>query len=698
MKNNPFKSFIPKISRKSRENGGQDKKKRPDPGEDLIFGANASKKPSWEQTKYFYKVLPKKERIIAYAASVLLAASVVGLLGYAYFSNTEAMPENGGEYTEALVGYPEHINPILAQTNDVDMDLSRLIFSGLFKYNENQELVPDLVETYEMSEDQKEYSFKIREGVVWHDGEPLTADDVVFTISAIQDENFQSPLLPSLRGVGVEKVDDHNFKLFLKEPFAPFLSTLTFGIMPKHIWYDAYSVSAKNVLLTEYNIKPIGSGPYRFKKLVKDRDGNIKSFHLEKNENYFGRLPYIENLNFIFYPDMSAAVEAAGSKKAEGLAFVPYEDQEELHKMNRKLEFHSLRLPQYTALFFNQKEGDDNVLAYKAVREALAHAVPRKKIIEQVLGGNGEPIFAPILPGYVGYNPEIKKYDHDPKQAREILKEGGWTKKEGEEYRSRNDRILEFTVVTVDQPESIQALDMLKEEWEELGMKININTYSVEDIQAEIIKGRDYEALLFGEIVGTDPDPYPFWHSSQDEHPGLNLAIPYKRLKDVDQLLEEARVATEDEERAKKYYHFQNILADEIPAIFLYNPHYTYAVHKKVKGMESQYITTPSDRFAGIDRWYIKTDRKWKSKGGDEEEVDVVELPPENASPEASQDSTDSTDATATDVAATDAAENEEGTAVEEEEAKEEEETSAQEADPAVAGEETVEEETEEDN
>ena len=654
MKNNPFKSFIPK------KKEGEKK----DPAEDLIFGASDKKKPSWEQTKYFYKVLPKKEKIIAYVASILLIVGVVGILGYAYFSNTEAMAQNGGEYTEALVGYPEHINPILAQTNDVDMDLSRLIFSGLFKYNENQELVPDLIESYEISEDQQEYSFKIKEGVIWHDGEPLTADDIVFTIGAIQDENFQSPLLPSLRGVGVEKVDDYNFKMFLKEPFAPFLSTLTFGIMPKHIWFDAYSVSTKNVLLTEYNIKPIGSGPYQFKELVKDRDGNIKSFHLEKNKNYFGQLPYLENLNFIFYPDIISATDAAASKKVEGVAFVPFEMQEELHKRNRKLDYHYLRLPQYTAIFFNQKEGDDNVLAYKAVREAMAHGVPRKIIIEDVLGGNGEPIFAPILPGYVGYNEEIKKYDYDIKEAREILNEGGWTKKEGEEYRSRNDRVLEFTIVTVDQPEFIQTLDIMKQSWEDMGMKVNINIYSVEDVQSEVIKNRNYEALLFGEIVGTDPDPYPFWHSSQDEHPGLNLAIPYKRLKDVDQLLEEARVATDDEERAKKYYHFQNILADEIPAIFLYNPHYTYAVHKKIQGIESQYITIPSDRFAGIDNWYVKTNRKWKSKAKDEEEVDVVELPPEQAVPE--------DEAVATDAAATDTSETEE---VDEEAVKEEEET-----------------------
>ncbi|MBU0671327.1 hypothetical protein KKF29_04160, partial [Patescibacteria group bacterium] len=188
--------------------------------------------------------------------------------------------------------------------------------------------------------------------------------------------------------------------------------------------------------------------------------------------------------------------------------------------------------------------------------------------------------------------------------------------------------LLEFTIITVDQSEYLQTLEILKENWEEMGVQLNVDTYSVEDIQTEIIKDRKYEALLFGEIVGTDPDPYPFWHSSQTKHPGLNLAIPFKNLKDVDQLLEEARKTTDDEERAKKYYHFKNILAEELPAIFLYNPNYNYAVNKKIKGIASQYITVPSDRFAGIENWYTKTNRKWKSKE-EEKETEAVELPPE---------------------------------------------------------------------
>ena len=617
---------------------------------ELIFGVGKEgKKPSWEQSKYFLKLLDKKESSFVHAAITIFCIALIFLLGYAYIANTEAVAEQGGEYTEALVGYPEHINPVLAQTNDVDMDISRLVFSGLFKYNEKQELVTDIVDSYEISEDQKVYTFTIKQNVTWHDEEPLDIDDVIFTVQSIQDENFQSPLLPSLRGVVVEKLDDYKFSLTLKEPFAPFLSTLTFGILPKHIWYDAYAVSTQNVLLTEYNIKPIGSGPYQFASLVKDKAGNIKSYNLERNESYYGQAPNLDKISFIFYPDVISASEAAASKKVEGISFVPFESRDDLKKRNRKLEFRSLRLPQYTAIFFNQRKGDDNVLAYAAVREALVWGVDRERIISELLGGDGEPIYTPILPGYIGHNAEVEKYGFNINTGKQILKDGGWNIPAEEKYRKKDDQLLEFTIVTVSQPEYLQTLDILRENWEKMGIKVNIDTYDVEDIQTQIIKEREYEALLFGEIVGTDPDPYPFWHSSQTKHPGLNLAIPYKRIDDIDQLLEEARKTTDTEERRKKYFHFQNILADELPAIFLYNPNYNYAIHKKVKGIDSQYITIASDRFAGIENWYIKTDRKFKRKSEEAEEDNTVELPEEPESPDEGSNENENVNETETD-------------------------------------------------
>lgn len=579
-------------------------KKEIKPNANLVFGINKRRIPTWQQFKYLPQLWSKKEKTLAQICLALCLGGLIFILGAFYFLNTTAKPVSGGEYIEGLVGTPEYINPILAQANDVDLDLSRLIFSSLFVYNSQQELVPDLCTNYTLSEDQKTYTFFLRSDITWHDGEKLSADDVIFTIQAIQDKAYKSPLRSSLSGIAVKKLDDYSFSLVLNEPYAPFISSLTFGILPQHRWYD---LPPQNINLSEDNLKPIGSGMYKFTSLVKNKDGTLKSYQLIRNENYYGIKPYIEKLNFVFYADTFSAVEAAQNGKIDGLSFVPTESKQSLIDKNKDLKYYSLRLPQYTAIFFNQKHSD--ILAKDEVRQALIYGVDRERIIQDVLQGDGEVIYTPILPGYVGYNPEVEKYAFDIERGKQILEEAGWKMPEGETYRYKDDKLLEFTISTVEQTEYLQTLDILRENWAAMGIKVNINTYSVEDIQNQVIKPRAYEALLFGEIVGNDPDPYPFWHSSQMTSPGLALAIFYQ--KDVDNLIETARKTTDPEQRRLKYLNFQNILASELPAIFLFNPKYIYAVNKKIQGINSQYISMPSDRFAGIENWYIKTKRFW---------------------------------------------------------------------------------------
>ncbi|MFH0819030.1 MAG: ABC transporter substrate-binding protein [Patescibacteria group bacterium] len=576
----------------------------------MVFGIAKKKIPSWAQLKYVGHVLNFQERwIIDMCLGVIILASIF-MGAFLYFNNTELVPSLGGGYTEALVGYPERINPILAQTNDVDMDLSALIYSGLFSFNEKQELQPDLVSNYEISEDLKTYTFYLKQDVKWHDGENLMADDVIFTVNSIQDKLFQSPLESSLRGVQAEKISDYAFKLTLKEVFSPFLSTLTFGILPKHVWYDISQVTSQNIFLTEYNLQPIGSGPYMFDSLVKDKQGNIKSYQLTVFSDYYNNKPNIEKLNFIFYADMFSAMDALERKQVDGLFAVPIENKEDVLKKNRQVNINNLRLPQYTAIFFNQD--NSKVLKRPKVREALALGVDRDDIINQVLQGEGIPIYTPIIPGYLGYNTEVNKHDYNTDQAKQLLEDDGWKMVDGENYRQKDDMVLEFTISTVDQSEYLAALEELKNSWQAMGFKININTYAAQDIREQIINDRNYEALLFGEIMGTDPDPYAFWHSSQQEYPGLALAIFYQ--KDIDGLLEDARKTTDAEQRRLRYFHFQNVLAEEIPAIFLYSPNYTYVVNKKIQGIELENVPLPSGRFSEITNWYIKTERIRKSK------------------------------------------------------------------------------------
>lgn len=571
----------------------------------LVLGVARRKLPTSAQLRYINNLLSFKERIIVLVCSALFLAAVVYLGVYYHLSTTHVVPAHGGEYSEGLVGHPQYINPILSQTNDVDMDLSRLLFSGLFRRTKDQQLEKDLVTDYNISEDQLTYTFYIRRDAKWHDGQALTAADVLFTIQAIQDPNYQSPLESSLRGVQAEQVDDYTIKLTLKEPFAPFLSSLTFGILPQHIWFDAYKVSSQNITLSEYNVRPIGSGPFVFDSLVKESDGVMKSYHIVPFTDYYGQKPYLDKVSFYFYSDLDSAKTALQQKKVDGLGFITPEQKTALQKDGANLEYHRLQLPQYTAIFFNQRHSD--VLANDDVRQALVWGVDRNTIINDALSGEGEAIYTPILPGYLGYNAEVEKYGFDLEKGKQILEDAGWTIPEGEQYRKKGDQVLEFGIATVNQPEFLTTLQVLQANWEAMGVKVNVNVYEAADIQDQIIKERDYEALLFGAIIGSDPDPYAFWHSTQMDHPGLALAVFYQ--KNIDDLLETARQTSDEEQRRLKYFNFQNILAEELPAIFLYNPYYTYAMNTDVKGVSSQYITLPADRFADILNWHIKTDR-----------------------------------------------------------------------------------------
>lgn len=583
----------------------------------LVYKVAATKRlPTWIQWKYLPQILSSTERWILHVATILLIASVGIVSTRVYFSMTEVSPRAGGTYTEGLVGLPQHINPILAALSDVDADLTSIIYSGLFRYNERQELVPDLITNYVVSDDQLTYTFFLHSNVYWHDGEHFNADDILFTIATIQDPLSQSPLYSSLTGVQAKKIDDMSFSLTLPEPFAPFLSTLTFGILPQHLWYD---VPAQNLALTELNIRPIGTGAYKFSSLVKDRSGNIKSFDLVRYDEYHGQKSYIEELHFLFFSDMPTAIEALKTKKIEGLSFIPREEKGAVEKQNNDIDFLSLRIPQYTAIFFNQ--GKSEVLKDETVRKALQYGVDRDALIRDVLGGEGEAIYTPILPGYVGYNPEVEKLPYDIEEGKRLLDEAGWKipdvsadDSSGEVSafapREKDGVKLEFTIATVDRPEYMKTMELLQQEWQKMGVQVNIDRYSPQDIRSSVVKTRNYEALFFGQIVGTDPDPFPFWHSSQQEHPGLSLSI--FRDREIDKLLEEARKINNPDERRLKYLHFQNNIAQSNPAIFLYNPLYIYGMHKKMHNVQSQYISLPADRFAGITTWYIKTQRKFK--------------------------------------------------------------------------------------
>lgn len=570
---------------------------------------NKEAKKNRIKIKYLSRVLSKQEKIIVLGLLIFSTISLSWILFKVYADHVDIKPDHGGQLIEGMVGEPQYINPLLSSANDIDMDISSIVFSGLMKYNLNQELVPDIAESYEVSEDNKEYTFKIRQDIKWHDGESLSADDIVFTVQTIKNPDYQSSYLPNFENITIEKIDDHTIKFTLTgEALSPFIKeNTTFGIIPKHIWQE---ISPNKSLLSNYNLNPIGSGPYQFKEFKKDkRNGMMVSYSLERNKNFYDGSPYIDNIIFKFYNDYPELINALNKEDIDNISFIPSEELDNIKSdIKENIFFYNLKLPRYYALFFNQPKNE--LLGNKELRQALAYGTNKQEIIDKVFGGQGVKIDSPILNNFLDYNPEIKKYEFNKEKANKLLHNAGYDEINENGIRQKGDKKLELIITTTNQKEFSELAQMLKDQWKEIGIDVKIESLDPTELQTDYLRPRNYQILLYGQLLGHDPDPYPFWHSSQRSNPGLNLTS----FKDntADDLLETARKNNIEEERKTKYIHFQNIIAEELPALFICSPTYPYGLNKKIRGVELDFITVPSDRFTNIKNWFIEINRRWK--------------------------------------------------------------------------------------
>ncbi len=617
--------------------------------------------PHIKQIVHIRRVLTKQERVLFRLSTLCFILGVVWG-GWVYAGKYRiTVPAPGGRYTEAVVGAPQLINPVFASINDVDKDIVRLVFSGLLRYDESERLVPDLAARYEVSEDKKTYTFSLKKDVHWQDGEPFTARDVLFTIETIQNPAVGSPLLVSFQGVTVTSPDEYTVVFTLKEPFAPFLSTLTVGMIPEHAWFD---IAPERMRLAQLNLQPIGTGPFEFKKLLKDDVGNIYQYELRRSNRYYGTLAYLEELVFKFYHEyegQTGAIQALREQQVDGINFVPYHVRGQVER--KHISLHTLQLPQYTALFFNT---DSPVVQKAEVRIALAESLDKERILRESLKNEGQVINSPILQGFPGYISDATSTPYAVDAANKVL-DGIWGRISAEEHRaSRKEDLLKewyevnvsstlavpsstdavvatttppeadidtqldsevseaqtfyrkakeggvvtLSLVTADTTEYRQIAQSIAGYWQEVGIKTQVTFVSPKDFSRDVLKGRKYDVLLYGVIIGSDPDQYPFWHSTQIDFPGLNLSRYVNRT--VDTMLQKARETTNPEEEAKLYRQFQDAIAKDRPAIFLYTPTYTYATTDKIKGIDITRIFHPSDRFADVTTWYMKTDTDWR--------------------------------------------------------------------------------------
>ena len=560
-----------------------------------------------DQLRLLPKVLSKQERYWILVFLLIIAGSILIIPFTTYNHFTNPIANYGGSFSEGLVGQPRHINPLLAQTNDPDRDLSSLIYSGLLKHNEAGKLVPDLANSYEISSDGLNYTVYLKDNILWHDGEKLTADDVIYTIQTAQSADYGSPQRINWQGVTIQKVNETTVMFKLNNKYAQFLNNLTIGILPKHLWG---AVQPINFASASYNLKPIGSGPYMFDKLQKDNLGQIQSYQLTVNKSFYDEQPYIDTIIIKFYDSEDDMIIAYNSNAIQNLSLISPQNLNKL-KFKQRINIAELKVPRYFAVFFNQSKNP--ILASKNVRLALNYATDKQAIVDTVVNGKGSVIYSPLIESVLDIDQDITKYTFDLNQAKAIFSADGWTSTDQAGFlqkgSGKNQARLTIQITTSTLPELIQIANLLKEQWGKAGVEVIVDTLATPQLQ-QAIRDRNYQSLLFGEILDLDPDPFSFWDSSQTQKLGLNLSL-YSN-KTTDSLLQDARQSLNPLERTKKYDDFQKIIISDAPAVFLYNPLYLYPQTTDIHGANTTIIATPSDRFANIEKWYINTKRIWR--------------------------------------------------------------------------------------
>jgi len=577
---------------------------------------------------------------------ILLITFVISALLTAWHVNQSFLveiPQKGGALTEGVIGAPRFINPLLA-VSDADRDLTALVYSGLMRLSADGSLKHDLAVSHDISDDGLTYTFTIREDAVFHDGSPVTAEDVIFTVQRAQDPALKSPKRASWEGIAVQAVDPQTVLFTLNEPYAPFLQNTTLGILPKHIWNQ---VNSEQFSFSQFNVEPVGSGPYEIEKIRRDDSGVPKQYTLKPFSLYTLGSPHIAELHMRFFPNEEKMLEAFRDDDIDAINAVSPKTATAL--ANEGYHIKQSPLPRVFGVFFNQNEAP--LFTDIAVRKALDVALDKQNIVDQILHGYGTPIDGPIPPGSLGYTRPDNDHDSDddpstgsaqessgqapgttegegqateggssnntntatstpPRiaEARAILERNGWERNEEGIYESA-DAILSFTMSTSDVSELHDVGMHIKEQWEQLGAQVMLETFAPSDLNQNVIRPRNYGALLFGEIVGRDSDLFAFWHSSQRNDPGLNIAL-YANIT-TDKLLEETRSFSDTQTRVEKYKALEEEIQKDKPAIFVYAPDFVYALPKHIKGASIGSVTTPSERFLNIHEWFIKTDHVW---------------------------------------------------------------------------------------
>jgi peptide/nickel transport system substrate-binding protein len=532
-------------------------------------------------------------------AAILFLTLVGFLLVIERASNAFAVriPIEGGILQEGVVGFPTNVNPIFASSN-ADHDLVALVYSGLMRVGGAGELALGLAQSYSISEDRKEYTFTLRDDIFFHDGTPITARDVVFTIETIQNPAMGSVLFNSFNGVTVAEQDFRTVVFTLDEPYVGFLATLTVGIVPKHIWQNVQLGSLAFIELSSF---PIGSGPFRVVGVERSESLGVPvRYSLVAFERYGGGRAHIDAIEFHFYPSEEDLISALWRREVQSAPFV---SPTALGGSDREKNIMNAPMLRVFGIYFNQDEAP--ILANRSIRSVINGAIDRTSLVENIFSRYAVPTTVPFL-SLQESNPE----QVDKEALLEMLQEAGWEETTEGGVREKDGERLAFTIRTVNSDDLIRTAEFIQRALRPLGFDVKVETFDVNSLNQNVIRQRDYEALLFGQAYGRFIDFYPFWHSSNRNDPGLNIARYVS--SGMDKVLVALRREADPRERARLTRAFVEELEREVPAVFLYVPRFTYVTDARTHNIRIPSIERSSDRFANVEDWFVYTDTVWR--------------------------------------------------------------------------------------
>lgn len=492
---------------------------------------------------------------------------------------------------EGAVGKISSLNPLFITNNQIERDIQKLIFNKIVSISSDESIKSELAESWAVSSDGKAYTLFLRTDVTWHDGEKFNSEDVIYTLETLQGLAGEESYADSFENVEFEKIDDYTVYCILPEPSATFLQSLAINIVPEHVLG-----TNTDVRFNIFNQLPVGTGPF---ELIGNTTEKIT---LLRNDDYFLGKPDLEQIVYKLYATQEEAVSALRQFEVHTLSQIDYSTTQELSQYD---VYQIVQFPLYLRqklIYFNLRE-ENITTSYRDIRKALSLGTNREEIITTILG-SGLESFGPIPQNSWAYADSIERYLFDQEESKELLEDSGWKfEKENDLYRTKDGAELAITLTLLDSDTNNTIAQILTQQWQAIGVKLITNTQEFNRISEETVPLRDFETLLFELETIPDPDKYNLWHSLKSEYPGLNLSgYSYDR---VDILLEQSRTETDKNIREQNYETFQRYIMEDMPALYLYHPTFTFVVHENVEGIELEDISLPQDRYNNVIDWYI---------------------------------------------------------------------------------------------